>query len=406
MNYIIFDDNKWINFFPITLTRPVFDLRSGILKLRQRIKSFFGFDTDNYVISNYLLDLYHQRHPDWILNKLKNERTLFINSRIRFDQQTVDMINNLELNNCLVNEEDILAALFQPDVSEISSENVLDLFKDLNRTRINIRSWQSNWELISENRSNIENDFADFFYDKENYFETELGITVINPYNIWIGEDTKIKPGVVIDASQGPVILDEGVNILPNAVIIGPVYIGKKSVIKAGARIYEGTSIGPLCKIGGEVEGTIFQGFTNKQHEGFLGHSFLGEWINIGAGTNNSDLKNNYENVKMYFYPSQTQITTPEIFLGTIIGDHTKTAVNTTINTGTVIGVGCNLFGREVFKDHIPSLSWGTGQELREHNQKKFLETAGLVKNRRDMAFSEEDKKFFRNIKNMEQLEI
>jgi len=205
-------------------------------------------------------------------------------------------------------------------------------------------------------------------------------------------------PGVIIDATNGPVISDENVKIMANSVIIGPVYIGKNSTIKIGAKIYEGTSIGPVCKIGGEVEGTIFQAYTNKQHGGFLGHSYLGEWVNIGAGTNNSDLKNNYKNVTIYFHTEGKKIDSGSQFIGTFIGDHTKTGINSTINTGSVIGVGCNLFGRELITDFIPSFSWGDASNLSEYVEDKFLETAEIVKKRRKLKLTANEKELYRNI--------
>ena len=228
-----------------------------------------------------------------------------------------------------------------------------------------------------------------------------MGTTILNPYNIWIGKDAKIKPGVIIDASDGPVILDENALIMPNAVLVGPVYLGKNSMIKVGAKIYKGTSIGPVCKVGGEVEETIFQAYSNKQHDGFLGHSYIGEWVNIGAGTTNSDLKNNYRNVEVYFYPSGKKVDSESKFVGTFIGDHTKTGINSTINTGTVVGVGCNLFGRELIKDFIPSFRWGEGSELTEYQEDKFLETVKIVKQRRNLKLTKNEKELYTNIRKM-----
>ncbi len=402
MRYVIFDDDKWSNFFPITLTRCTGDLRVGILKLRQRIAGYFGFSENNIITSSFLEGIYKERHKDWQINDLTKEETLFLNSRIKIDKKIQKKIEELSLNSCLVNNNNILAAKLIPAKKKMTSEDISTLFENLKKIEIDgIFLWEYTWELIKENPDYITKDFEDFFYDKDNFFDTEPGITIINPYNIWIGEGTIIKPGVVIDATEGPVILDENVRIMSNAVIIGPAYIGKNSIIKVGAKIYEGTSIGSVCKVGGEVEGTIFQAYSNKQHDGFLGHSYIGEWVNLGADTNNSDLKNNYKNVKVYFYPENKKIDSKSKFIGAVIGDHTKTAICSMINTGTLIGVGCNLFGRDIIKDFVPSFSWGEGADLIEYKEEKFFETVEIVKQRRKLKLSKEEKKLFGNIRKL-----
>ena len=399
MNFVIFDDEKRSNFFPITLTRSTGDLRVGILKLRQRISNYFELPETNVIVSSELESIYKERHNDWKVNELSTVETIFINSRLKIDENTKNMIFALQLNKCIVNGDTILAAKCIPKVHKITAENVTDLFSNLNKIENkDLKYWEFLWELIEENSVYIKRDFNEVFYDKDNYFETELGTTVINPYNVWIGEGTSIKPGVVIDATDGPVVLDENVTIMANAVIIGPVYIGKGSTIKVGAKIYEGTSIGPVCKIGGEVEETIFQGYSNKQHDGFLGHSYLGEWINLGADTNNSDLRNDYLPVPLYFYPKQKKVDTGCQFIGAVIGDHSKTGINCTINTGTVIGVGCNVVGSDMIMNHVSSFSWGFMKTLVEQEFEKFCETAEAVKKRRKLKFSQAERDLYNKI--------
>jgi UDP-N-acetylglucosamine diphosphorylase / glucose-1-phosphate thymidylyltransferase / UDP-N-acetylgalactosamine diphosphorylase / glucosamine-1-phosphate N-acetyltransferase / galactosamine-1-phosphate N-acetyltransferase len=399
MNFVIFDDEKRSNFLPITLTRSTGDLRVGILKLRQRILSYLELLETNIIVSSELEAIYKERHTDWKVNEILKEETIFINSRIKIDSKTKKVILNLQKDECLIKSETILAARCTPNNRKITSENLNSLFSNLKKNNNpDINYWEFLWELIAENAEYIKRDFRDVFYDKDNYFESELGTTVINPYNVWIGNGTVMKPGVVIDATDGPVVLDENVTIMSNAVIIGPVYVGKGSTIKVGAKIYEGTSIGPVCKIGGEVEETIFQGYTNKQHDGFLGHSYLGEWINLGADTNNSDLKNNYKTVSIYFYPQNKKIDSKNHFLGVIIGDHSKTGINSTINTGTVIGIGCSLFGADLIKNHIPSFNIGSGAKTVEYFLEEFIETAIFVKKRRGLKFSESEKELYSKI--------
>jgi len=399
MNFVIFDDEKRSNFFPITLTRSIGDLRVGILKLRQRISTYFELTETNVIVSSELESIYKERHKDWKVNEIISGETIFINSRIKIDENVKKAVLALRKGECLVRSETTLVARCTPKIKKITSENINNLFVDLKRIENpKINCWEYLWDFIGENAEYIKRDFNAVFYDKDNYFETEPGTTVINPYNVWIGEGTIIKPGVVIDATDGPVILDENVTIMPNAVIIGPAYIGKGSTIKIGAKIYEGTSIGPKCKVGGEVEETIFQGYSNKQHDGFLGHSYLGEWVNIGADTNNSDLKNNYKTVSVFFYPNKKEIDSKSQFVGTFIGDHSKTGINSTINTGTVIGIGCSLFGADLIKNHIPSFNIGTGTRVVEYFLEEFIETAKLVKKRRGLQFSDSEKVLYSKI--------
>ncbi len=396
MIFVIFDDEKRSNFFPITLTRSTGDLRVGILKLRQRISYYFELSETNIIVSAELEAIYKERHSEWKINELSTDVTIFINSRLKIDENTKNLILALQLNESIVNGDTVLAAKCTPKANEINAENLTDLFSNLKKNENkDLKCWEFLWELIEENSGYIKRDFNEVFYDKDNYFETELGTTVINPYNVWIGEGTSIKPGVVIDATEGPVVLDESVTIMANAVIIGPAYIGKGSTIKVGAKIYEGTSIGPDCKIGGEVEETIFQGYSNKQHDGFLGHSYLGEWINLGADTNNSDLRNDYLPIPLYFYPKQKKVDTGCQFVGAVIGDHSKTGINCTINTGTVIGVGCNVVGSDMIINHVPSFRWGFMKTLVEQEFEKFCKIAEAVKRRRKLEFTQAERDLY-----------
>ncbi len=401
MNHVIFDDQYRDNFFPLTLTRSTGDLRVGILKLRQRILSVMDIDKYALVVSEDLASVYRERFPRLEINRLSRGETCFINSRAKIDKDLADQILRLDEDTAYLQEGTVIAARMNidEDMEEMSSSGLCKLFGRLDKVTFDEDVlWESVWQMISENADFIDKDFADHFYDNENQFEVEPGVTVLNPYNVWIGEGCLLKPGVVIDASEGAVVLDEGCHVQANAVIIGPVYIGKKSIIKPVARIGEGTSIGPVCKVGGEVEGSIFQAYSNKQHDGFLGHSYIGEWVNLGANTNNSDLKNNYKSVTTFFYPVQDKIDTGCLFFGSVIGDHTKTGISTVINTGTIIGVGCNLIGSGLIKDYIKSFSWGSSDDLTKHKLPQFFETAGKVKLRRGLSLSEAEKNVFEKI--------
>lgn len=384
------------------MTRSTGDLRCGILKLRQRLEATFPADENSLIIDEELKNLYLERHPDWIINKSSNSDTLYINSRIKLDTVAIDAIKSLSANQFLLQSEVIFALRSSNAIS--SYEDIMQFTKAhpegfVNNTTLAL--YHNLSDLIHDNSRLLRYDFEEFFYDEENYMETEQGVTLLNPYNIWIGEGTIMKPGVILDASEGPIVIDTDVLVLPNAVICGPAYIGKKSTIKIGAKIYPGTSIGPVCKIGGEVEGSIFQAFSNKQHEGFIGHSYIGEWVNIGADTNNSDLKNTYKGVSYYSYPEQRKVDSGTMFLGTLIGDHAKLGINCTINTGCVIGVGSNLWGSALITDYIPAFSWGMADSLTPYRMVSFLETARLVKGRRKLSLGDAEEVLYTHLQSL-----
>jgi UDP-N-acetylglucosamine diphosphorylase/glucosamine-1-phosphate N-acetyltransferase len=221
-------------------------------------------------------------------------------------------------------------------------------------------------------------------------------VTLLEDKNIYIAAGAKIKPGVVLDAEDGPIYIDEGATIMANASLQGPLFVGAKSAIKMGAKIYEGTSIGEVCKIGGEVEESIIHSYSNKQHEGFIGHSYLGQWVNIGADSNNSDLKNNYSTVKVYV--NGEMVDSGSLFVGLTMGDHSKCGINTMFNTGTVVGVMSNVFGAGYPDKFIPSFTWGGIESMATYEIDKALEVARRVMARRKMALSAAQEKMLRRV--------
>lgn len=395
MQIIIFDDESRSNFFPLTLTRSIGDLRCGITKLRQRLEHTFANSGEtSIIIDESLVPLYKERHPDWLINaKIKGEK-LYINSRLILSADAIEQIDKLSLGFCLMSGQDIVTM-------KVNDDSIFPERDDLKSKFCNLQLYNSLADLIQDNNRMLVRDYHRHFYEAENYFETEPGVTVLHPYNIWIAEGAEFAPGVILDASEGPIVIDSGARIMANAVICGPAYIGKKSLIKIGAKIYGGSSIGPMCKIGGEVEGTIFQGYSNKQHDGFLGHSYIGEWVNLGADTNNSDLKNNYKNISYYSYTTKSKVDSGAQFMGCFIGDHSKTGINCSINSGTVIGIGCNLYGTNLMRDFIPDFSWGEAGKWDKYRFPAFCETAAIVKQRRKLTFTETEKDLYQQIYNL-----
>ncbi len=222
------------------------------------------------------------------------------------------------------------------------------------------------------------------------------GVYLMSSDNIWIADSARIDPGVVIDAQNGPVYIDENAHIFPQATIIGPAYIGRNCHIKIGAKIYEGTSLGEECKVGGEVKSSIIHSFSNKQHDGFLGHAYLGQWVNLGADTNNSNLKNNYGAVRVHV--NGKEIDSGSTFVGLTMGDHSKCAINTMFNTGTVAGIMCNIYGADFPPKWIPSFSWGGSGGFTEHDVDRALTVARKVMERRGVTLGQAEEKLIREV--------
>lgn len=393
MKTVIFDDTFTPAFYPITHTRMLGDLRCGILKLRQRLEYIFDADDSCVFIHLSLQELYQERHPDWQINTCPDGKKLYLNSRLKINDEVISAIKKLKENQALVNGSHTIAIL-----TSINLEPGFSLPPAIESIQSSFPLYSHVAELIHDNARMIAWDFDHIYYEADNFFETEPGVTVLHPYNVWIGENVTLAPNVVLDASEGPIVIDNGAKVMANAVLTGPMYLGKNSVVKIAAKIYGGVSIGPVCKIGGEVEGSIIQGYSNKQHDGFLGHAYIGEWVNLGADTNNSDLKNTYKNVNYYSYLAQQNIDSGTQFMGCVIGDHSKTGINTTLNTGLVIGNACNLYGGKLFTGFIPDFSWGEADLLTKYRFSAFCDTASIVKQRRSLRLSDPEQTLYKTI--------
>jgi UDP-N-acetylglucosamine diphosphorylase/glucosamine-1-phosphate N-acetyltransferase len=249
-------------------------------------------------------------------------------------------------------------------------------------------------DLIRWSPRQIVQDFRYAFLAGSVQGRIEEGARVLQPEAIHVARGARVMPGAVLNAEGGPILIQENAVIEPLAYIEGPAAVGEGSRVKAGAQIREGTSIGPVCKIGGEVEASIFQGYSNKQHDGFVGHSFIGEWVNLGAGTITSDLKNNYSNVRFFRsaddWAEGRGEDSGQRLLGLTIGDFTKTGIGATFPTGAVVGIGCNLYGTGLQPAYVPSFVWGEPGALVEHRVDAMLETAARAMERRKVELRTE----------------
>ena len=405
MPICIFEDQQYLNFEPLIYSRPVYDLICGMTTLKEKIISAFPKEKVVLKCRNYLEPFVKAENPKLKVNQFDKDDYLFINGRI---------ISPLNLKNILKaksNEEKVFvsngvvvaAKLSRKRIEELelAEAEVIDtkLFSNIQTEEVNVDCAGYLWELVYLNGKEIQNEFKIFTKGKPSAKKKYPGVNFVNKKNIFIGKDVEIKPGVVLDASTGPIFIEKNVTIFPNAVIQGPFYIGESSKIKSCATIYPNVSIGKVCKVGGEVEDTIIHPYSNKQHSGFLGHSYLGSWINLGADTNNSDLQNNYGTIKVQV--NGRHIDSGKQFVGLMMGDHSKTAINTMFNTGTVVGFSGNVFGAGFPPKYIPSFGWGGSESMKEYKLSKAIETAKAVFARRDKNFSAEDEKLFDYIFNI-----
>ncbi len=405
MHICIFEGIYYSRLLPLVFLRPTYELRCGILTLKDKILRHFPDAKVSLHCRNYLAEHLAELYPQYEINTISSEdECLFINGRILAENDFLEKIDLKNPNDVLyVNGEYIVAAKVSGSKLNDLKNSLHDLytlsdFDGLFKQQVDVKLINYPWDLVNNNADQVKKDFEFLIRHKEkkNYGKIYNGAHLLNEDYIFIDEGTTIKPGVVLDAEHGPIYIGKGVKILPNAVIEGPAFIGDNTIIKIGAKIYEGTSIGEVCKVGGEVENSIIHAYSNKQHEGFLGHSYLGMWVNIGADTNNSDLKNNYGSVKVYI--NGELIDSGSQFVGLIMGDHSKTGINTMFNTGTVVGVSCNIFGSGIPPKYVPSFAWGGADMLTTYDLERSLEVAKRVMARRNMMMSTAEEKLFRKV--------
>ncbi len=403
MKIVIFEDSQFSNLLPLAYFRPVWELRCGIQMLGEKIQKLFPKQPLGYSARQYLMDYYLPPaecfHPSSV-----QEEILFINGRILASSSLKGNLKEIPAKTTLINDDNTLIAwrVEKQNVASYFEQGVLQserVLNDFPSSKIAVEFIQYPWDLIDRNGDQIHQDAIQLKKLGQHSGRIDKGCHILGPKNIYLGKGSRVMPGTVLDAEGGPIWIGQNTTVLPNAVLRGPLAIGNDSLIKIGAKLYQNTSIGPVCKVGGEVEGSIIQGFSNKQHDGFLGHAYLGAWINIGADTNNSDLKNNYGKISVYL--NNRTIETGKRFLGLMMGDHTKTAINTMFNTGTVVGVNCNIYGEGFPPKFIPSFSWGGSGGMREYQFEKALEVARVVMERRNVPFTEKYLKLFQAVKEL-----
>lgn len=399
-NICIFEDDKFSNLYPLVYLRPVFELRCGITTLREKIESLYPGEEIHLLVRDWLVNTLTQKvnNPVNDLSVLMRKSALFINGRALLSPE--DKIPIEGEDEVFISGEEIVGFRLKNIVRiKIPLEKgFLEKLKaSCKKTEVKIPVIKYPWDLINHNKEILKKDFlrvtchvsrvTDYLVDAKVYGDKSL---------LYVDEGSRVEAGTVLHLEEGPIYIGNKVTVRPPTIIDGPCYIGDGTIID-GAKIRGGTSIGPLCRIAGEVEETIIQGYTNKHHSGFLGHSYLCEWINLGAMTTNSDLKNNYGQIKVYINGELTN--SQNIKVGCFIGDHTKTGIGTMINTGSVYGVGANVFGAKgIPPEFVPSFAWGGVDGFVEYKLEKFLADSKMVMSRRKVEQTAADRELLRKV--------
>ncbi|MBK7106742.1 MAG: glucose-1-phosphate thymidylyltransferase [Ignavibacteriae bacterium] len=397
----IFEDEEYKQLQPLTYFRPSYHLKCGILSLHRKIRRNYPNVRVELNTRGYLRNVIKQNHPSEIVNHVMSETMLFLNGRILVDDTLVNQIPLDGKDEIFFSNNNFIGARVSGKNLESISNSLKDVlskndFPNLPIKEVDVTIINYPWDLITYNHQELIKDFKKITGETENNLKDFPGVIFLNREEIFLGKDVKIKPGVVLDAEDGPIFIGDNVQILHNASIQGPVFIGEETIVKMSATIYHNTSVGKVSKIGGEIENTIIHSYSNKQHNGFLGNSYLGSWVNLGAGTTNSDLKNNYGTIKVII--NNQQIDSGKQFVGLTMGDHSKAAINTSFNTGAVVGVSSNIFGGTFPPRYIPSFSWGGSEALTTYDIDRSIEVAERVMQRRNVILTDIDKELFRTV--------
>ena len=393
---ILFEDPGWRHFGPITQLRPVWDLRYGLQTLGERLAVLLAVQPTARIARTEISTLIGK---EGMGSMPETGDVHLVNGRFS-GQPFAEGVDAGFPATIWRDGQDVAAAKIPAEVArkwftrpifdpaDFSADSLLEELKDAGVVPEILDSEgcliQWPWDLLERQTDAINEQFASLGVCREG--EIHSSAILVHEERIHIASGARVRAGAILDASEGPILLEGGVEIMPGAILLGPVALASGTKIKAGAKLCGPVVAGPACKLGGEVEGTLVQGHSNKQHEGYLGHALLGEWVNLGADTNNSDLKNNYSPVKVRI--DGTEVDTGHLFFGCIIGDHVKTAINTQLNTGTVIGVGSNLFGPDFPPKEIGAFRWGGASGFEDYEFERFLETAKRVMERRNVPLT------------------
>jgi UDP-N-acetylglucosamine diphosphorylase/glucosamine-1-phosphate N-acetyltransferase len=384
MNVILFDqEQSWKNLLPLTYTRPISEIRIGILTIKEKwdreLDTICSYSTRSHLVHKF---------------PLKEEaNSLFINGGLCPTPSLITEIKKLKPQQALIKNNELIALFGETkDVNSLFSFEKIEFSGDI----LNVKNV---WDVFQKNGDALKLDFELLTKNKRSQPLSNT-VTVIGDKNLVFLEEGAKAEACILNTTAGPIYLAKDAEIMEGSVVRGPFALGEHSALKLSTKVYGPTTIGPHCKVGGEVNNSVIFGYTNKAHDGFLGNSVIAEWCNLGADTNNSNLKNNYGNVKLFNYAQNKMADSGLQFCGLIMGDHSKSGINTMFNTGTVVGVAANIYGGGFPDTHIPSFSWGGSEGFETYRLEKLFETAEKVFERRSLKFNATEKEILTSVFN------
>ncbi|MFQ6677690.1 MAG: putative sugar nucleotidyl transferase [Fidelibacterota bacterium] len=395
MNVYIFEDQNALDLEPITLTRPSFEVRCGAFTCIERISLLFP-DTDiHFVVRPEMKELTKEIFPRNSVNSMTAEEGLWLLGNVLWNHDSINEIVNNHDRNYYYDSTFIGGYLTKnegQDWLDMGGPTKRNIPSKKEMKNIGCRPIQFLWEALQNTGTQLDSDLQYF----KDYSKPATDSILINESQIFAHPSAVISPGSVIDASNGPIVIDKKIVIKPLVLLEGPLFLGESSTIESMTKLTGANSIGPMCRLGGEIHNVIFQGWSNKVHDGHLGSSYLGQWVNLGAGTINSNLKNNYNDVTVKINGSLRNTYSKHI--GCFLGDHVKTAIGTRLNTGTVVGPGSNIAMKGFPPKAIQPFSWCVGEKILKHNWDSFVKTVRVVKSRREMETSDAEISLFESI--------
>ena len=372
LHLLLHDNGLHLRFAPLTLTRPLGDVRVGVLTNKERWERWIPEATVSFITESYLQKKFPELHGQ----------------------------EEVEINAAVIPTEAIAAAVVSLQADQIlMGENTWIARRGKATEKIQFTDQQpivleQRWDLFQRNDEVL---VADYFFltaGRESQEISETNTVIGNPDWIFLEEGASVE-GAFLNTTNGPIYIGKDAEVMEGSLIRGPFALCEHAGVKMGAKIYGATTIGPHCKVGGEISNCVFQAYSNKGHDGFLGNSLVGEWCNFGADSNTSNLKNNYSLIRSWSYEKGEEVETGLQFMGVCMGDHSKTAINTMLNTATVVGVSCNIFGGGFPKKFIPSFTWGACESSELFDLAKAKEAASAMMSRRQVEFTDGDHAIF-----------
>jgi UDP-N-acetylglucosamine diphosphorylase/glucosamine-1-phosphate N-acetyltransferase len=378
MNFILFDDPEYrIGLLPLTFTRPVADIRIGIFKISEKWEKYLGtgisYKTEFYLSRKFSIQ--------------ESNDSIFINGSVCPSPELVSEIAKLENGAALVQENTLLAYRNEPKNKKLFTGDLTIL--------------RYTWDIFSNNGKELRKDFELVKKSGKSIGISDPHTKVYNPENIFVEEGAKVI-AAILNAENGPIYLGKNSEVQEGAMIRGAFALCEGSVVNMGGKMRGDNTIGPFCKVGGEVSNSVMFAYSNKAHDGFMGNSVIGEWCNFGADSNTSNLKNNYTNIKIYSYRERKLIDSGKQFCGLVMGDHSKSGINIMFDSGSVVGVNSSVYGTKYSPKFIRSFSWGDIENLQTFHLDKALEVAEKVVARRNIILSEIDKEILSRVFELE----